>query len=244
MINDILNNTEHFGIVVDSDDPERLGRCKIKVWNLYDNLKDEDLPWAFCNNSVQFAGGESGGFGQISIPKKNTIVKVHFNNNDIHSPQWSSILHINEDVRKALNDSYLNSHIVTWDQDEGLKVWYTPSNGFQIFLKDSSISINPDQSILIDHRDSLSNIELKEGKITINASSKVEVNTPFAHINGKVTHLGSNPIFSEVMGEPLMTILDALSLIIDAKWPPSPGVATVIAQNARVALSNTVKNSP
>ena len=35
-----------FGSVVDVMDPEKLGRVKVRVFGVYDDIKDEDLPWA------------------------------------------------------------------------------------------------------------------------------------------------------------------------------------------------------
>ena len=61
------NNT-YFGKVVINDDPERIGRCKVKVLGVFDELQDNDLPWAFPAYNMAFAGGESKGYGSISVP--------------------------------------------------------------------------------------------------------------------------------------------------------------------------------
>lgn len=234
---------DYIGFVVDSNDPERLGRCKVRVVGVYDNIQDDQLPWAFYQGSTVFSGGESNGGGNISVPKPGTAVKVVFLNQDIHSPVWCSIIHLNDKLRRELSDSYQGSHVLLYDEEQDLKVWFTPSNGMQIYYKDSSISINPDQSILIDHKESQSNIELKAGQVTVNARSKVEINSPKVHVNGGRTELGTSPEFSVVLGEVLMAALDTLAATVDLKWPPSPGVATATMQQARSALSKTVKTT-
>jgi len=234
---------DHIGFVVDPEDPERLGRCKVRVLGVYDNVTDEDLPWAFYQGSSVFAGGESNGGGNISIPKPGTAVKVLFLNEDIHSPVWCSIVHLNDKLRRELSETYQGSHVIVYDEEQDLKIWFTPSNGMQVYYKDSSISINPDQSILIDHKESQSNIELKAGQITVNARSKVEVNSPNVHVNGGLTELGTSPQFSVLLGEVLLAALDTLAATVDLKWPPSPGVATATMQQARAALSKTVKTT-
>jgi hypothetical protein len=233
----------YIGFVVDGNDPERLGRCKVRVIGIYDNIEDDKLPWCFYGGSSVFAGGESKGGGNISIPKLGTAVNVTFLGNDIHAPVWNSVIHINDKLRRELAQSYPDSHVIVYDEDQDLKVWFTPSNGMQIYYKDSSISINPDQSILIDHKESQSNIELKAGKITINARTKVEVNSPKIHVNGGKTDLGTAPEFSVLLGEVLLAALDTLAATVDLKWPPSPGVATATMQQARSALSKTVKTT-
>jgi hypothetical protein len=234
---------DYVGFVIDADDPERLGRCKVRVIGVYDNITDEQLPWAFYQGSNYFAGGESSGGGNISIPKPGTAVRVVFMNQDIHNPVWCSVIHLNDKLRRELSESYLDSHVIAYDEDQDLKIWFTPSNGTQIFYKESSISINPDQSILIDHKESQSNIELKGGQITVNARSKVEINSPNVHVNGGKTELGTSPQFSVILGEVLMAALDTLAATVDLKWPPSPGVATATMQQARSALSKTVKTT-
>lgn len=234
---------DFIGFVIESEDPERLGRCKVRVIGAYDNIEDKDIPWAFYHGSSVFAGGESSGGGSISIPKIGTAVKVTFSDGDIHFPVWHSTVHLNDKLRRELSQSYKDSHVLVYDEDQDLKIWFTPSNGMQIYYKDSSISINPDQSILIDHKESQSNIELKGGKITVNARSKVEVNSPKVHVNGGTTELGTSPQFSVVLGEVLLAALDTLAATVDLKWPPSPGVATATMQQARSALSKTVKTT-
>ena len=236
-------NQEFIGIVVDSNDPDILGRCKLRVYGVFDDLQDEELPWAFPYGMSVFAGGQSKGAGAFSVPKVGTKVRVSFMNGDIHSPVWHGVHHLNDDMRNSIKETYQDSHVLVYDEDQNMKIWFTPGNGIQIFWGDSSISINPDKSILIDHKESKSNIELKEGNIIVNAVTKVEVNSPKVHVNGGRTELGTAPEFSVILGEVLMAALDSLALTVDLKWPPSPGVSAAIMQQARTALSNTVKTT-
>ena len=52
------------GTVVDVFDPLKLGRVKVKVHGVYDEIKDKDLPWAQpmypLNNSKSFSAPELG----------------------------------------------------------------------------------------------------------------------------------------------------------------------------------------
>jgi hypothetical protein len=41
-----MYNVIKFGTVVDINDPEKLGRVKINVYGLHDNIRNEDLPWS------------------------------------------------------------------------------------------------------------------------------------------------------------------------------------------------------
>ena len=39
-------STIKFGTVVDVNDPEQLGRVKVNVYGLHDNIETKDLPWS------------------------------------------------------------------------------------------------------------------------------------------------------------------------------------------------------
>ena len=51
-----LNQT-YYGSIIINDDPERIGRCKVRVLGVFDELKDDDLPWAFPSYNTTFGGG-------------------------------------------------------------------------------------------------------------------------------------------------------------------------------------------
>jgi hypothetical protein len=241
------------GPVVDNDDPERLGRCRIKVFSLFDDLEDDAIPWAFPVTNNMFAGGP-GGFGTISIPKINTIVRVQFSEGNIYSPEYYGIQTINRAMQADISDTYLNSHVLAYDEDEQMKVFYTPGVGMQIFHKDSHITINPDSSITIEHKDSQSIIELVGTTINITANSTINItsnslikgeSTEIAMAGSAVTKLGPAPTYSGVLAEPLWAFLKMMAGAVDAKLPSTPGVLTGAANSfEQLSTSKNVKLSP
>jgi len=247
-----LSQGSFVGRVVDNDDPNREGRCRIMVFGVFDfeepvydknnkpipgqtkrtELKKEDIPWAYPKNNNFFAGGE-GGFGNLSVPKIGAIVSVNFCDGNIYSPEYSSIININTDMQAAISASYLNSHVFGWDQDEELKVYYTPDIGMEISLKDSHITINPDTSITIEHSGSESIIELVGPNINITCNSSINLasnsliraeSTEVAMNGSAVTKLGPAPTYSAVLAEPLWAFLKSLATAVDGKLPSTPGV--------------------
>lgn len=248
---DDLSTTEFLGEIIEVNDPEILGRCKIRVFGKFDELDNDSLPWAFPLRELSFSGTD--GSGSFSAPKKGTIVKVKFNNGNLYFPEYYGIQNLNPELQEELKKSYPNSHSLVWDNDENLKIYYTQSQGLIITLKDSLINIKPDSSISIEHKDSKSMIELKGPSITITSDSRINmaannrINQTSNEINiqGNKTTLGANPIFSTINAEPLFQFLLALSAAVDAKWPVSPGVMSNLATQAQqAATSKTVKNSP
>jgi hypothetical protein len=87
------HNGIYRGVVEDNNDPEKLGRCKVRVWGLHDELKDQHqkegiptdvLPWAEpCLGLVE---GSMSGFGMFSVPLQGSHVFCFFENGN-----WESL---------------------------------------------------------------------------------------------------------------------------------------------------------
>lgn len=246
-----LQKDDWLGEVVDNNDPENSFRCKIRVNRLYDELEIEDIPWAHPISNSTFSSTENGGFGNGSVPKIGTKVRVRFNSGDRYAPEYFAVQNVNQELSNELGDDYIDSHVLLYDQEQDLKIIYQPGNGIKIFLKDSHITINPDSSITIEHKDATSIIELEgstckvvtNSTIEMTSSDKIEMNSLECEVKGtQKTQLGPLGNFSAVGSEPLWTFLKALSTAVDAKWPQTPGVNVAAANAAeRLSTSNNVK---
>ena len=81
------------GVIEDNNDPDMLGRCKIRVWGLHDELKTEDvkegiptdkLPWGEpCLGLIE---GSMSGHGLFSVPLQGTHVFCFFEGGN-----WSNL---------------------------------------------------------------------------------------------------------------------------------------------------------
>ncbi len=240
---DDLETLNWIGEVVDNNDPEFQGRCRVRVFGKFDGtesddsskftIPDEHLPWAFPSGSNIFAGGSSKGAGSLSIPKKGTRVKVRFSGGNIYAPEYFSIQDVSEALIDEISGSYENAHVLLFDEDEDLKVIYTKERGLEIYHKKSHFLINPDSSIMIEHADSKSFIELigpvinitANSTVNVTANTKVSVTANECLVNGKTsTKLGPAPVFSAAIAEPVWTAFKILASAIDAKLPSTPGV--------------------
>lgn len=243
------------GEVVDNNDPEKEGRAKIKVFGMFssDKVTTEAIPWAQPFNRSMFAGGGNGGYADISVPKIGTYVRVQFAEGDLMAPEYTSIQTVSPEVKAEIGDSYLNSHVLAFDVDEQMKVFYTPGKGLELFLKDSHITINPDSSITIEHSGTDSIIELIGTTINITANSTINLtsnslikaeSSEVAMNGSSVTKLGPAPTYSAVMAEPLWVFLKALAAAVDSKLPATPGVyAGQAAATETLSTSKNVKLS-
>jgi len=176
LFNRDIGSREWLGEVIDTDDPLKMLRCKIRVYGLFNGLEDDQLPWAFPASSLTFSS-TNGGFGSFSVPKKGTILKVRFNSGDIYAPEYYAIQNINETLRQELSEEYENSHVLLFDEDEDLRVLYTQKQGLVLKLKDTLINVKNDNSIFINNPNG-DIIELTNGgKLTIKTSNNINVDT-------------------------------------------------------------------
>jgi hypothetical protein len=240
------------GTVEEPNDPRREGRCRIRVFGIHEDIEVEDLPWAYPAQKSTFFG-QDGKAGSLSVPKKGSVVTVKFNNGNLYSPEYYSIHELEDTAREELekDGEYLGSHIVLFDGDEEIKIWFTVNKGLTMQLKGSRINIRQDRGIEIEHAGTSSSIELSGGDINIQSQSTVNVTSGaevvltsnLVHVAGNQTIVGEGDLSPQkaVLGEPLFACLYQLAALIDAKVPTSAGAATGFVKTAEVAaLSNTV----
>jgi hypothetical protein len=252
---------EFLGEVVDNNDPEFSGRCKVRVYGKFDgresfddsasafSIPDEDLPWAYPAGQTVFGGGSSYGAGSLSVPKIGSKVKIRFNGGNLYAPEYIALQDVNQGLIDEISASYQNATVLYYDEDEKAKVVYTQSKGLEIFHKDSHIVINPDSSITIEHKDTSSIIELvgsninitANSTVNITANSKVQSQASECVVNGtSITKLGPAPAYSAVLAEPLWTFLKIMASAVDAKLPSTPG--TLSSQATSFEQLSTSKN--
>lgn len=245
-----LNDT-YVGIVMDVNDELKIGRCRVMIDMLFKDIKTEELPWAYPTYPTIF--GKSGQCGAISVPKVGSVVRVKFINGDLYQPVYECIHELADDVKSELNNEYEGTHVLLYDGDDGLKIYYTKNRGLTLELKDSSVNIGSDSAITINHKESRSTITLNGPTVTIESQSEIQnkasslakTTSETVWENGKTsTKLGPKPVYSGVRGEPLMFVLQALAASIDAKMYETPGVNAALIEGFRNSvLSDNVKLS-
>lgn len=236
---------------------EHIGRCKIRVYGVYGDknsslgkIPTEDIPWAYPYLGLSF--GSDKGSGVFSTPKNGTPVRVIFDGDQYH-PYYIAVEEISKKVKELAISDYEGFHSLLFDEDQDVKIYHSKKTGLLLDLKGSFFNILPDNSILINLKDSTSVIELKGNDIditsknSINASSNnnITFNSNKIHVNGVGTDVGANPIYASMNGEQAMILFSILATAIDAKYPLTPGSASGVVQSMKeLILSKTVKVSP
>lgn len=149
----------YVGVVEDNIDPNKEGRLKIRIVDVFDEAKTEDIPWA--SPWKDLAGG------QIGIPEKGKVVICVFEQGDAYKPEYISTEHWNinlETKLKGLSDAdYTSMKSVIFDHktqiysndSEGLKMDYKFNN---VNIKDNGINLNlKDNKGIVNLGDSTAN---------------------------------------------------------------------------------------
>jgi hypothetical protein len=137
------------GKVVNNKDPEKLGRCRIRVYNLFDiSIPDSDLPWAIPDMS--FVGSKVGSF---IVPPVDALVNVYFDRGDIYCPRYTTKVVDKSNLPKERLKNYPNN-MVFYESDNGDFFTVDRLTGVTKFKHRSgtSIKINIDGSLDINAR--------------------------------------------------------------------------------------------
>lgn len=235
------------GTVVDNTDPNYIGRCKIRVKGLNDNIPVEQLPWVTYGGGNVFSGSAGG---QLSVPRVGAQVRVKFKKDDVNSMEWYAINSLDKKLSEEIASDYKGSHVLLYDSESDLSIKFQPNSGLVLYFKGSFIQITPDNNITVHYGSQTSGTEIQlsngqinivsSGAVNINSAESVKVEAGNVVINGKdsVQIKGDSPGECAVNGKALMSLLATLAQTIDLKVPQSGGIATMMVSGAKESILN------
>ena len=239
------------GRVIYNEDPTFSGRCKVKVFGLFDDLPDQNIPWFVPANSNVF--GTAGG-GSLSVPKVGDIVRVRFSNSDYYSGEYTGLQCIDPNLVEEIKDDYQDSQVILYDAANDVTIIYQKMTGLKLYHAGASITIFPTGDIQLKHQNNANVIEINENDITITSAStgenanatgniyissgsQVNINTTTANINADNVNIGSAPTQPAVLGNKLVNALQMIVANLEMKTPQG---STLKGYNFQNILSNTV----
>ena len=167
------------GVVSDTDDPQNIGRLRAKVPKLF---LDVEMHWAMpCSPYT----GDGEGF--FMVPPAGAGVWIEFEEGDLNRPIWSG---------GWWNDAKAPKNEDGSDSATTRKI-IRSGNGLVVALDDDSNKI----SISDDGAKNFITIEVQNGKVKIQATTKVVVEAPQIELVENATH----PL---VFGDDLLTFLN------------------------------------
>ncbi|MGL5691964.1 MAG: phage baseplate assembly protein V [Bacteroidales bacterium] len=222
---------------MDNNDPTFSGRCKVKVYGIFDKTPNEYLPWATPTTSAVFG---SNGAGSISVPKIGIIVRVNFCGGDIYSPEYTCIQNLDTSLSERLSTDYIGAHVLLYDTDNELSVIFQKQVGFEMFYKGSYVNISPESMITIAHANGDSVIQLQGGTINIASKDDIKITTNAlvdiraneVKLSGSdTTKIGPGPYTPALNSDIIWSLLTKLATNLDNKFPATPGVNTALVKS-------------
>ena len=142
-MNKVEPNKTYIGVVEDNADPKKLGRVKIRVLDVFDDIPVEDMPWATPWKDLN---GNS-----FNVPEKGKVLIVVFEQGDTYKPEFIFSDHYNINLEGKLvkldGDNYKSMKSVIFDHK-------------------TQIYVNDDEGLKIDHK--YNNVNLTENTIDLN----------------------------------------------------------------------------
>jgi hypothetical protein len=143
------------GLVEDNKDPDRLGRCKVRVQSIYDDIPVEDIPWASPIKSLSSRSFE--------VPAVGKIVSAFFPNDNLYEPYYFYADHYNVNLSKKLldlsDDEYGNFIAMAFDHKT------------KVYSDDSALTMDYMYNKITITNDDI-NLEMKDSQRKVNIGCK------------------------------------------------------------------------
>ena len=136
-------NKTYIGVVEDNNDPLKLGRVRIRVLDVFDDINTEDIPFASPWKDLNG--------NQFNVPEKGKVLLVVFDSGDEHKPEFISADHYNVNLEKKLTSLSTTDYV---------------SMKSLIFDHKTQIYVNDKEGLKIDHK--FNNINITDNTIDLN----------------------------------------------------------------------------
>lgn len=222
---DDLRTSNWLGKVIDNQDPDFEGKVKVRVFGKFDDILDEDLPWARPTNRI--TGGGSSGSGFHSVPKVDSVIGITFDNGDIYEPEYFYLQHVSDELKAEIEGSYANAHSLIYDTetDGSVKVFFTEEKGLMLDYKETQINIKPDNSMTVVNPNGDSIVLNNDGTVIITTSKQATVKSPSVIIDAANTiELGKGATEKLVLGDSFMALFNAHTHIGNLGAPTTPPI--------------------
>ena len=168
------------------DDPEKLGRVKVRVFGVYDDVKEDDLPWAQI--VVPVTQGVHEGKGQyLGILKGTQVFGMFLDGKNSQLPMVIGTVPKEGDTNEKALENYPDNKV--YETESGHYKEYDDTLGAERIKEyhksGTYYEIDKDGNMTIDTTESGART------ITIKASGEINVTAPVVNVNGDVVKLNS-----------------------------------------------------
>ena len=207
---------DYLGMVEDNNDPEKLGRIRVRISPYADFPSTEDLPWA-C--PILGSCGNSSNSGGLNIPEIGSQVRVYFPSHDLTAPYYRGA-ELNEVNRTTFfDDDYPNSYgykdstgnfykidkakkTVQFQHSSSSNLRVAPDGSIQVSLSNGAYFTFSNSSAFELNIGPIAIQGMPDGSLSVRADSSIEFRTPaFRVIADDTTMEGNASVESGVTGK-------------------------------------------
>ena len=149
----VESNRTYVGVVEDNNDPKRLGRVKVRVLDVFDNLEVEDIPFATAWKDLNG--------NMYNTPDIGKVVIIVFDQGNIESPEYiyadNYNINLENKLKKLSSSDYISMKSLLFDHKT--QIYVNDSEGLKIDHKFNNINIL-DGSINLNLKDNNTNLNL------------------------------------------------------------------------------------
>lgn len=227
----------YIGMVIDNKDPDRYGRCKVRVHGLHDEFFPEDLPWAIPEFPLNFT--EKGSF---MVPEIGTLVYVKFDDGDLYEPIYFG------KVIDRMKLNYEADH--TEDYPDSI-IFYETKNGdyFKINRFKGEYTIKTGAGVFLKFNENgdieLTNTSSEQGNCNVRIKGDFNLDDRLGNFN-LITQNHSTSAFSDVKlisnGSVSTECLDDISFQSNRDFSILTGESTSIQSRIEI-IQESIKNN-
>ena len=188
----------YLGMVEDNEDPEKLGRLRVRI-GLFEDYATEELPWACPTLGTH---GNSSSAGGLNVPEKGSQVRIYFPSHDLTAPYSMGAELNNLNKTTFFDDDYPNTYGYKDSRGNFMKINKARDTVQFQHSSTSNLKIAPDGSMQVALSngayftfDNRNNFELylgavdiagtAEGSLEVDADFQVEIKTPTMRVDSK-----------------------------------------------------------
>ena len=154
MTREKLSDSTFMGVVINNEDPLKLGRCKVKVFQVFDRLADEDVPWATPWKDLN---GNA-----FTVPDVGKHVLVVFDQGNKYSPEYIYAQNFNVNLERKLQglsgEAYTSMRALIFDHST--QVYSNSADGLVLDHEYSNIRLRDTGNINVNLRDNSAQLTL------------------------------------------------------------------------------------
>lgn len=173
------------GVVVDLQDPKKLGRAKVRVFGVYDEIEDKDLPWAQI--VVPITAGVNDGNGQyLGLLEDSQVFGMFLDGQNSQLPMIIGTIPKEGDANNKADANYPHNKVYQTKQghykeyddtpkNERIKEHHTTGTYYEMLPDGSRYTVVKVNETLIVEKGDVT-IDVQQGNVTLNISGNVQAN--------------------------------------------------------------------